>query len=142
MTMADLPPANTRRWVARRKAQVVFAVRAGLISLTEACERYHLTVEEFASWQRMIERHGLRGLRVTRLSQYSRAGVKSRCWPFGRGRKTVSIIFAISIAADRRGARWKSKIGRPACRSGVDQYDCITVIADSIQQQSGGSGRI
>lgn len=78
MTMADLPPANTRRWVARRKAQVVFAVRAGLISLTEACERYHLTVEEFASWQRMIDRHGLRGLRVTRLSQYRRAGAKSR----------------------------------------------------------------
>src|SRR3546814_161762 len=74
MTLADLPPANTRRWVARRKAQVVFAVRAGLISLEEACERYALTFEEFASWQRMIDRHGLRGLRVTRLGQYRRSG--------------------------------------------------------------------
>src|SRR3546814_8059278 len=73
MTLADLPPANTRRWVARRKARVVFVVRAGLISLEEVCRRYHLTVEEFASWQQLIDRHGMRGLRVTRLSQYRRA---------------------------------------------------------------------
>ncbi|MBN9054241.1 MAG: DUF1153 domain-containing protein, partial [Rhizobiales bacterium] len=27
LTIADLPPANTRRWVIRRKAEVVAAVR-------------------------------------------------------------------------------------------------------------------
>jgi Protein of unknown function (DUF1153) len=39
----DLPPANTRRWVVRRKAAVVTAVRSGLITLEEALRRYQLT---------------------------------------------------------------------------------------------------
>jgi hypothetical protein len=34
--LGDLPPPETRRWVARRKAQVVAAVRAGLLTLEEA----------------------------------------------------------------------------------------------------------
>ncbi len=72
LTVADLPPKNTKRWVIRRKAEVVAAVRAGLISLEEACERYRLSVEEFLSWQRLIDRHGMRGLRTTRLQQYRR----------------------------------------------------------------------
>ncbi len=66
----DLPPASTKRWVIRRKAAVVSAVRTGVISLEEACARYHLSVEEFLSWQRMIDRHGVRGLRTTRLQEY------------------------------------------------------------------------
>jgi hypothetical protein len=33
LTLSDLPPPNTQRWVARRKAEVVTAVRAGLLSL-------------------------------------------------------------------------------------------------------------
>ncbi|MEL7029854.1 MAG: DUF1153 domain-containing protein [Pseudomonadota bacterium] len=70
LTLSDLPPANTRRWVIRRKAEVVAAVRGGLISLDEACERYQLTNEEFLSWQSAIEQHGLPGLRATRLQQY------------------------------------------------------------------------
>ena len=70
LTVADLPPTNTRRWVIRRKAEVVAAVRGGLLSLEEACERYTLTVEEFLSWQRSIDRHGLPGLRATRVQQY------------------------------------------------------------------------
>ncbi len=61
LTIADLPPANTRRWVIRRKAEVVAAVRGGLLSLEEACERYTLTVEEFLSWQASINDHGLAG---------------------------------------------------------------------------------
>ncbi len=73
MTMADLPSPDTQRWVARRKATVVMAVRSGLISLEEACLRYSLSVEEYLSWVRAIERHGLPGLRVTRL-QDSRVG--------------------------------------------------------------------
>ena len=64
LTVADLPPKETKRWVIRRKAEVVAAVRGGLLSLEEACERYKLTVDEFLSWQRSIDRHGLPGLRA------------------------------------------------------------------------------
>ncbi len=70
LTIADLPPPNTKRWVIRRKAEVVAAVRGGLLSLEEACERYTLTVEEFLSWQQSIDRYGLPGLRATRIQHY------------------------------------------------------------------------
>ncbi|MGP0058261.1 MAG: DUF1153 domain-containing protein [Beijerinckiaceae bacterium] len=70
LTVADLPPRTTKRWVIRRKAEVVAAVRGGLISLEEACSRYTLTVDEFLSWQMSIDQHGLAGLRTTRLQQY------------------------------------------------------------------------
>jgi len=70
ITMADLPPPGTRRWVMRRKAEVVAGVRAGLLSLEEACERYTLSVEEFLSWQRLIDDYGVRGLRATRIQKY------------------------------------------------------------------------
>ena len=65
-----LPPTDTKRWVIRRKAEVVAAVRAGVISLDDACKRYTLSVEEFLTWQRLVESHGLPGLRVTRLQDY------------------------------------------------------------------------
>ena len=67
---ADLPSPDTKRWVVRRKAVVVHAVRDGAISLQEACRRYRLSVEEFLAWQRAIERHGIPGLRATRLQIY------------------------------------------------------------------------
>jgi hypothetical protein len=70
LTVADLPPVTTKRWVIRRKAEVVAAVRGGLISLEEACNRYTLTVDEFLSWQMSIDQHGLAGLRTTRIQQY------------------------------------------------------------------------
>jgi hypothetical protein len=70
LTIADLPPSDTKRWVIRRKAEVVAAVRGGLLSLEEACDRYTLTVEEFLGWQASIDRHGLAGLRTTRIQQY------------------------------------------------------------------------
>jgi hypothetical protein len=70
MTLADLPPPYTKRWVIRRKAEVVAGVRAGLLSLEEACRRYKLSIEEFLSWQRLIESHGVAGLRATRLQDY------------------------------------------------------------------------
>jgi len=66
----ELPPPNTRRWVIRRKAAVVAAVRAGDITLEEACRRYQLSEEEFLAWQRAFEAHGLTGLRATRLQGY------------------------------------------------------------------------
>lgn len=70
MMLNDLPPPSTKRWVIRRKAQVVVAVRTGLISLDDACQRYSLSIEEFLSWQRLIDRHGIGGLRATRVQQY------------------------------------------------------------------------
>jgi Protein of unknown function (DUF1153) len=70
LTIADLPPPSTKRWVIRRKAEVVAAVRGGLLSLEEACARYTLTAEEFLFWQYSIEKHGFAGLRTTRLQQY------------------------------------------------------------------------
>ncbi|HEX5317725.1 MAG TPA: DUF1153 domain-containing protein [Stellaceae bacterium] len=66
----DLPPTDTKRWVVRRKAIVVQAVRDGSLSLQEACRRYHLSVEEFLAWQRAIDAYGVPGLRVTRLQIY------------------------------------------------------------------------
>ena len=70
MTIADLPDTKTTRWVIRRKAQVVAAVRGGLLSLEDACDRYRLTVDEFLSWQQSIDRHGLAGLRTTKVQEY------------------------------------------------------------------------
>jgi hypothetical protein len=70
LTVADLPKPGTKRWVIRRKAEVVAAVRGGLLSLEEACRRYTLTVEEFLSWQQSIDRHGLPGLRATHIQKY------------------------------------------------------------------------
>lgn len=70
ISLDDLPPPNTKRWVIRRKAEVVAAVRGGLLTLHDACERYTLTVEEFLSWQSALDRHGLAGLRTTRLQDY------------------------------------------------------------------------
>ena len=77
LRLEDLPPPGTRRWVIRRKAEVVAGVRAGLITLEEACARYTLSVEEFLSWQRSIDRHGMRGLRTTRLQDYRAAARRS-----------------------------------------------------------------
>ena len=68
--MDDLPPPNTKRWVVRRKAAVVAAVRSGRITMEEALRRYQLSEEEFLSWQRALEAHGLAGLRATRVQRY------------------------------------------------------------------------
>jgi len=70
LTLPDLPPADTRRWVCRKKAQVVAAVRGGLLTLGEACERYALSIEEFLSWEQAIEQYGLDGLRITHAQEY------------------------------------------------------------------------
>jgi len=70
LTIADLPKPGTKRWVIRRKGQVIAAVRGGLLSLEEACSRYMLTVDEFLSWQSSIDQYGLAGLRITRIQKY------------------------------------------------------------------------
>lgn len=70
LSLDSLPPASTTRWVVRRKAEVVAAVNGGLLSVDDACARYNLTLEEFATWQRAVDRSGMAGLRVTRIQHY------------------------------------------------------------------------
>ncbi|HYI41031.1 MAG TPA: DUF1153 domain-containing protein [Allosphingosinicella sp.] len=70
LTLDSLPAPSTTRWVVRRKAEVVAAVNGGLLSVDEACARYTLSLEEFASWQRAVDRSGMPGLRVTRIQHY------------------------------------------------------------------------
>ncbi len=72
LTRDTLPAADTTRWVASRKAQVVAAVESGLMTIDEAMARYKLSHEEFYSWQRAMDRAGVSGLRVA-WSQHDRA---------------------------------------------------------------------
>ncbi|MDX2027364.1 MAG: DUF1153 domain-containing protein [Alphaproteobacteria bacterium] len=76
--MDRLPPPETRRWVMRRKAQVVAAVRSGLLTFDEACKRYSLSEEEFKAWQDLLDHHGLNGLRATRMQEYRPAEERPR----------------------------------------------------------------
>lgn len=70
ISLSDLPPESTTRWVAKRKAQIVQAVTAGLISADKACERYGLSTEELQEWCQAVARHGIGGLQVTKLQIY------------------------------------------------------------------------
>ena len=70
LTIESLPPKGTTRWVVRRKAEVVAAVNGGLLTFYEVCDRYDISLEEFASWKRAVERSGMPGLRVTRIQHY------------------------------------------------------------------------
>lgn len=73
LTLDNLPPPETTRWVSRRKAQVVAAVEGGLLTPEEACARYQMSREELASWQHLFDRVGVPGLRATRVQLYREA---------------------------------------------------------------------
>jgi Protein of unknown function (DUF1153) len=75
--IADLPPAETRRWSFRRKAAVILGVRAGLLSPQQACERYVISPEELAAWETAFDRYGIPGLRSTRIQIYRDAAKKT-----------------------------------------------------------------
>jgi hypothetical protein len=85
MEVLPLPPPDTKRWVVRRKAAVVAAVRSGRITIEEACRVYQRSEEKLLSWERAFEIHGLAGLRATRIQQY-RASRAARA-PFGTSRR-------------------------------------------------------
>ncbi len=70
MTLADLPPKTTRRWVASRKAAVVKAVKFGLIDEKDALMRYDLSIEEFQAWVQAVTDHGELALKATTLQKY------------------------------------------------------------------------
>ena len=82
LTVDNLPSPETKRWVVRRKAEVVLAVRGGLISFEEVCERYRLSKEELRSWGRLLDRHGVAGLRTMQLQNY-RVSAERRAFRFG-----------------------------------------------------------
>ena len=69
LTLASLPPGNTTRWVARRKAEVVAAVDGGLLTVEEVLTRYELSLEEFMSWRQAMDRAGVPGLRVAHMQR-------------------------------------------------------------------------
>jgi len=64
LTLADLPPKTLKRWVARRKADVIAAVEGGLLPDSEACARYNISREEFSAWLTAFKQDGLSGLRA------------------------------------------------------------------------------
>lgn len=70
LTLETLPSRDTRRWVCRRKAQVVAAINGGMLTIDEACERYDLSAEEVDCWRTSYARAGVPALRVTRIQQY------------------------------------------------------------------------
>jgi hypothetical protein len=70
MTIADLPSARTRRWVASRKAAVVRGVVHGLISKDDALKRYSLSEDEFIEWVRAVSTHGESALKATMVQKY------------------------------------------------------------------------
>jgi hypothetical protein len=70
LTLEGLPKHSNERWTPRRKAEVVAAVRGGLLTFEEACARYSLAMEELIGWQRAVQRSGMPGLRVTQLQRY------------------------------------------------------------------------
>lgn len=76
LSRADLPPPDTRRWVASRKALVVRAVKYGLLSREEAIERYALSEEELDIWSNAVDAHGESGLKVTTIQRYRQLTVE------------------------------------------------------------------
>ena len=66
LALETVPPATIRRWNARRKAQVVEALEASLLTEEEACRYYRLTIEELAAWRRAMALAGRQGLLATK----------------------------------------------------------------------------
>ncbi|MFS4439272.1 DUF1153 domain-containing protein [Paracoccaceae bacterium GXU_MW_L88] len=70
ITRADLPPEDTVRWVAGRKAIVVAAVQGGMLTEEEACEKYSLSADELAEWMTLASEHGSAALKTTKIKNY------------------------------------------------------------------------
>lgn len=70
ITRDSLPSSASTRWVTSRKAQLIAAIRGGIITIEEASQRYCLTIDELSEWQASFDKHGKRGLRATFIQQY------------------------------------------------------------------------
>jgi len=62
-------PRTSGRWTPADKELVVIAVRRGQMTVADACERFDLSADEFAAWDRRFRRHGRRGLAVRMLQE-------------------------------------------------------------------------
>ena len=69
-TDLELPQPDAKRWSSRRKAAVVVATRTGILSRTEACQRYMLSDEELTDWEGAFDKRGIPGLRSASLHLY------------------------------------------------------------------------
>jgi hypothetical protein len=76
-----LPPPDTKRWSSRRKAAVLVAIRSGVITREDACQRYMLSDEELASWESAFDRRGIPGLRITSQHTYRAAMLRKLAAP-------------------------------------------------------------
>lgn len=70
LSRADLPPRETRRWVASRKVKVVQAVKYGLISEDEALKTYDLSPDELESWSAAVDTFGEEALKTTQIQRF------------------------------------------------------------------------
>lgn len=80
LSRADLPPADTVRWVPRRKALVARAVTAGLIDAEAAARRYRLAPGELDAWIAALAQDAPDRLKLTRsyAARLSRRGVPTK----------------------------------------------------------------
>lgn len=69
-TRSPLLPVPDERWIPRRKAMVVIALREGAMTTEEICRRYDLSPDELAGWISAFEQYGVPGLRATRVQIY------------------------------------------------------------------------
>ena len=81
-TIVDLPPADTKRWVVRRKAAVVAAVRSGAIGLQKRA-----TAIDFRTKNSLP---GSEGSRITASPVYGPPACKSTMTPLGLDRQSRS----------------------------------------------------
>lgn len=54
------------RYTPKRKAELVALAKAGL----PVCKDHNISPEELKIWEEALEKHGVRGLRTTRLQEY------------------------------------------------------------------------
>lgn len=68
----DYGPRPGQRWTAARKARLLNAVDAGVLSLVDACARYGLSFDEVNEWRDRYYTAGYEGLKATQQRRYRR----------------------------------------------------------------------
>jgi hypothetical protein len=113
LALETLPAPDTKRWIPRRKAVVLAALRTGLLRIDEACERYGLSADEILSWQRLVERHGVTALRTTRLQVYRSSEKPADCAAAELGsiesREQAAAKAGAAAALDERSANFPER---------------------------------
>jgi hypothetical protein len=59
-----VPPSAAIRWSAWRKVELITAIRVGVITFSEACERYCLSLKELSAWEAAFDKDGLAALQM------------------------------------------------------------------------------